>query len=118
MAKPDHTEDEVPSLKQLFRWPKSKSPRTPSLTRGVAILSTCVGIYLFVAFVPARPGHHSSKYFLIAIALYWTGRSIEEIVAARASKRCHSHHQRSNQALQPTAGRHTEKLKDDLWSMK
>jgi len=105
MAKPDHTEDDTPSLKQLFRWPKSKSPRKPSLTRGVAILSTCIGIYLFVAFVLARPGHQSSKYYLIAIALYWTGRSIEEIIAARASKRRHFHHQRSNQSLEPTAGR-------------
>ena len=72
MANPDHSEDDVPSLKQLFRWPKSKSPRTPSLTRGIAILSACIGIYLFVAFVPARPGHQSNKYYLSAIALYWT----------------------------------------------
>jgi len=38
MAKPDDTEHETPSLKQLFRWLKSKSSRMPSLTRGVAIL--------------------------------------------------------------------------------
>ena len=105
MAKTDHTEDDLPSLKQLFRRPKSKSPRTPSLTRGIAILSTCIGIYFFVAFVPARPGHQSSKYYLIAIALYWTGRSIEEILAAKASKRRPLQRQRSNQALEPTAGR-------------
>jgi len=105
MAKPHQTEEDVPSLRSLFRRPKSKSARVPSLTRGVAILSLRIAIFLFIAFVPSRPGaSRSNKPILFAIALYWTGRSIEEIIAARVSKRHHAG-KRSNQSLQPTAGR-------------
>jgi hypothetical protein len=56
MANPDHTNDDAPSLKDIFRFPKAKSPRIPSLTRGVAILGLCVAIFLFLALVPPRPG--------------------------------------------------------------
>jgi hypothetical protein len=109
MAKPDQAKDEAPSLKELLRWPKAKSSRKPNLTRGIAILSLCIGIFLFIAFVPSRVGQrHSSKPILFAIALYWTGRSIEEIIAARASNKQRSQtrqsRKRSNQSLEPTAG--------------
>jgi hypothetical protein len=105
MAKPDHTNDDAPSLKDLFRFPKAQSPRTPSLTRGVAILSLCISIFLFLAFVPSRPGaSHSGRYILGFIAAVWTGRGIGEIISARVAKKHHSR-KRPNQSLEPTAGR-------------
>ena len=88
-----------------------RSPKAPSAAGAIAIIVACCAIFAFVLFVPTRPGHASSKYYLTAIALVWFGRGIFELVAARDFRHRHPH--RPNQAMQRTPTRRSPKISHD-----
>jgi hypothetical protein len=110
---------ELIEMEQLAGERASHTPADPSFvapdgTWGYITVALCTAALALLAVIPAQSGHSSDKLILVALALIWISYGVQQISAANAWKRRHPPYKGPNQTLQPTAGRRTARLKDEL----